>query len=128
MLNDAQIDYLLQIKETKPPLSERTVRVMLQALRWPPSVVDQGIAFLKKPPAPYGALPPPPVFVEPPPPALAPKPIEIKQNPFPVGSSHFRDVRRHEASRKNPNRHYVLGALFGLAVFIAGLILYARFL
>lgn len=130
MLNDEQIDYLLQIKATTPPLQERTVRVMLNALRWSPEEIRHALLFLKKSPAPPSPSSPAAPAEAKLPLSVAegslqiPSPtISIKQNPFPIGSPLV-----PKAPKSKRWKHALhLGALLGLVVFLGGLILYARF-
>ncbi|GEM_PF-6463948 len=122
MLTGEHIDYLLQIRETKPPIPDKTVRVMLAALFWSPDEIDRGIAFLHMPPAPEGALPPTPVNVADRAPVIKERSITIKQNPFPVGSPLLNSVSP-EAGKKR--RSFFAGALLGLLLFIAALVFYA---
>lgn len=125
MLTDEQIDYLLQIRETKPPLSEKTVRVMLGALRWSPEEIQHGINFLNRPPAPEDAQPPTPVDVsDGEPSAPTEKPIVIKQNPFPVGSPLLKNSKSEIVNNKKLLRF--AGIIVGLIVFIEGLFVYAK--
>lgn len=124
------MNYLLQIRETKPPLPDRTVRVMLRALFWSPEEIERGIAFLAMPPAPKDALPPPPVDVSDPLPQATKtsKPADIRQNPFPVGSPLITSAKKHSAVQKGKAKtHFLAGAIAGLVVFIIGLVIYARF-
>jgi len=126
MLNGEQIDYLLQIRDTKPPIADGTVRVMLGALFWSPEEIDHGIAFLHMPPAPEGSLPPKPVNVgEHAPVVPKEKPITIKQNPFPVGSPLLNTVTPETGNKKR--RSLFAGAVFGFVVFAASVIGYVIF-
>jgi len=127
MLTEDQIDYLLQIKESKQSISERTARVMLHALRWTSEEIERGIAFLKQPdPKPEPALAPEAIVsAEPELPQPSLKPITVKQNPFPVGSP-FEKILK-ERQEKRHNRLTVAGAIIGAAVFILGLVFYALF-
>lgn len=122
MLTGEHIDYLLQIRETKPPIPDKTVRVMLAALFWSPEEIDRGIAFLHMPPAPEGALPPTPVNVAGRVPVIKEKPITVKQNPFPVGSPLLKSVNLDGGKKR---RSFFAGAMAGLLVFVAALIAYA---
>ena len=130
MLTDEHMDYLLQIRETKPPLPERTVRVMLRALFWSPEEIEHGLVFLAMPPASKDAKPPAPVDVSdplPPAPKLQ-KPADIKQNPFPVGSPLITSAKQHSEVQKVKSKSHVLaGAILGLVVLIISLVIYARF-
>lgn len=132
MLSGDQIDYLLQIEDTKPTLPERTVRVMLGALRWSPEEIEHGIKFLNRPPA----TEEPKLFVKPSvevqnPVPLLPKPekpIVIKQNPFPLGSPLFKNTKRRSELLKKKGNHFIRGVIMGGMVFIAGLFAYGYFL
>lgn len=126
MLTGEQIDYLLQIRDTKPSIPDKTVRVMLGALFWSPQEIDHAIVFLHMPPAPEGALPPVPVNVGDRVPAVSKeKPITIKQNPFPLGSPLLNNVKPETGDKKRRLRF--AGAVLGLAVFVGTLIAYAVF-
>ena len=126
MLTDEQIDYLLQIRETKPPIPDKTVRVMLKALFWSPEEIDRGVAFLHVPPAPEGSLPPTPIDVSDPEPSVPKeKPITIKQNPFPVGSPLLKNLKSEAHKKKGPS--FWAGSVLGAVVFVAALIIYAVF-
>ncbi|MCR4311279.1 MAG: hypothetical protein NUV54_01790 [Candidatus Taylorbacteria bacterium] len=129
MLTDEQVDYLLQIRNTTPPLPERTVRVMLSSLRWSPETIEHAIAFLKQPPAPADAKPPAPIDVadKPPAPPAPPRPIVIKQNPFPIGSPLLRSVQRHEEQHKKKKYPLFVGAGIGFAFFVVALVVYSQF-
>ncbi|KKU65434.1 MAG: hypothetical protein UX89_C0029G0006 [Parcubacteria group bacterium GW2011_GWA2_47_16] len=124
MLTGEQIDYLLQIRDTNPPIADSTVRVMLAALFWSPEEINHGIAFLHLPPAPEGSLPPTPVNVGDRAPSVPKeKPISIKQNPFPVGSSLLNAVKPETGNKKK--RLFLAGAVLGVVVFVAALFAYA---
>ncbi len=129
MLTEEQIDYLLQIRDTKPPLPEKTVRVMLSALRWSDETIDHAILFLARPAGTGEEKAPAPIDVSepPPPPSPAPKPVNIKQNPFPIGSPLIRNARLHEQRRRRLKHPFIDGAIFGLVIFIIGLVLFAQF-
>ena len=125
MLTGEQIDYLLQIRDTVPPISDNTVRVMLAALFWSPEEINHGIAFLHMPPAPEDALPPTPLDVGDHVPVIKEKPIIVKQNPFPLGSPLLKTA---EPDAKNKKRHsFFRGAIAGLIVFVGAFIVYAVF-
>ncbi len=127
MLSEDQIHYLFQIRDTTPALPERTVRVMLGALRWSPEQIEHAINFLKMPPADPRSKPPAPIQVEEPMPIpIPPKQITIKQNPFPIGSPLMRSAKRHEEIQKKPENHFVAGIVLGFVVVIAGVILYVK--
>lgn len=132
MLSDGQIDYLLQIEDTKPPLPERTVRVMLDALRWSPEEIEHGIKFLNRPPAAEKPKPAESLVKVPKP--LAPpgiesqKPIVIKQNPFPIGSPLLKNTKHHSELLKKKENHFIRGVIIGGIVFVAGLFAYGYFL
>lgn len=126
MLTGEQIDYLLQIRDTKPPISDKTVRVMLGALFWSPQEIDHAIVFLHMPPAPDDALPPVPVNVGDRVPAVPKeKPITIKQNPFPLGSPLLNNVTPETSDKKE--RLFFAGVVFGVVVFVGAIISYAIF-
>ena len=126
MLNDDQMDYLLQIRDTKPPIADKTVRVMLGALFWSPEEINHGIAFLHLPPAPEGSLPPTPVNVGDRAPSVPKeKPISIKQNPFPIGSSLLNGAKPETDSKKRRLRF--AGAVLGCIVILLVLIGYVIF-
>lgn len=123
MLTGEQIDYLLQIRDTQPPIPDKTVRVMLGALFWSPQEIDHAIVFLHMPPAPDDALPPVPVNVGDRVPAVPKeKPITVKQNPFPLGSPLLNNVKPEIGDKKRRLRF--AGAIFGLLVFVAALVVY----
>ena len=129
MLTDDQIGYLLQIRDTKPALSEKTVRVMLGALRWSSESIDDGIKFLKLPPAPEGTEPIiPEEFKESSNQEELPlKQINIKQNPFPIGSPLINSPKRKEWGiskiRINP---ITAGLIVGVIVLFIWLVMYAK--
>ena len=126
MLTGEQIDYLLKIRDTKPSIADSTVRVMLAALFWSPEEINHGIAFLHLPPAPEGALPPKPINVGDSVPTVPKeKPITIKQNPFPVGSSLLKSLKPEAANKKR--RLFFAGAALGILVFITVLVAYVWF-
>ncbi|MDO8482576.1 MAG: hypothetical protein Q7S86_02025 [bacterium] len=126
MLTGEQIDYLLQIRDTKPPIADSTVRVMLGALFWSPEEINHGIVFLHLPPAPDGSLPPTPVNVGDRAPSVPKeKPITIKQNPFPVGSPILNSAKPETSSKKRRLRF--AGAVFGCIVIVLALIGYVIF-
>src|SRR3989338_6639322 len=126
MLTGEQIDYLLQIRDTNPPIADSTVRVMLAALFWSPEEINHGIAFLHLPPAPEGSLPPTPVNVGDRAPSVPKeKPIIIKQNPFPVGSSLLNSVKSETDGKKRRLRF--AGAILGCVVILLVLIGYVIF-
>lgn len=126
MLTGEQIDYLLQIKDTKPSIPDKTVRVMLGALFWSPQEIDHAIDFLHMPPAPDDALPPVPVNVGDRVPAVPKeKPITIKQNPFPIGSPLLNNVKPETGDKKRRLRF--AGAIFGFVIFVGVVISYATF-
>lgn len=128
MLTDEQVDYLLQIRDAKPPIPERTVRVMLSSLRWSPDEIEHGIAFLRKPPptraeteearkavAPVAPMP----TAEP----ELPKP-NLRQNPFPIGSPLFKGAA-HRADAGARHRRFVFsGILSAFVLLLAGLLIY----
>ncbi|MBI2476519.1 MAG: hypothetical protein HYV67_04755 [Candidatus Taylorbacteria bacterium] len=128
MLSDDQIDYLFQIKESKPPIPERTLRVMLKALRWSAEEIEHSLAFLKRPPreAAAAAPEPPRIYVPPPDESSLPlrRPISLKQKPF-LGSP-LTEISKQRQKRKH-RRLTLAGAVLGALVFLAGLIIFARF-
>jgi hypothetical protein len=128
MLTDEQIGYLLQIRDTEPKLPERTVRVMLGALRWSPEVIEKGVEFLRIPPASEEAKPQnPKIFKEPDDPEVLPfKPIDIKQNPFPIGSPLIRKPNISEGIHKKKISPIAGGLIVGIIVFAIWLLLYAQ--
>ena len=101
------------------------MRGMLGALRWTPETIDHAIAFLKQPLAPEDAKPPNPIDVSDAPPEV-PKPVSIKQNPFPIGSPLLKNARHHEELHAKTKHPFLRGAVAGVIVLIAGLVLYAR--
>lgn len=129
VLNENQIDYLLQLKKTVPPLQEKTAMVMLRALRWSPEEVEHGIAFLELPPAPLDAKPPEPIkFTEPVDPASEPpKPVNIRQTPFPIGSPLLKSARHRAEVDIAKRRPIIFGFVVGFIIFCVGVILYMNF-
>ncbi len=124
MLTEDQIDYLFQIKESKPKIPDDTVMVMLKALHWTSEEIKRGIAFLKRPPE--SAIPSvrsPYVSPEDIPPQLDPS-IVIKQNPFPIGSP-FAGVLKQQEEKKH-SRLTLAVAIIGAVIFLAGVLVYAR--
>jgi hypothetical protein len=129
MLTGDQIDYLLKIEDTKPPLPDRTVRVMLYALRWAPEEVERGINFLKRAPSLNK-----PKSVELASDAQKPsseivstqKPIIIKQDPFPVGSPLIKNTKNHSSFGGRVD-HFKTGIIVGGIIFMAGLFAYVYF-
>ena len=127
MLTEDQIHYLLQMRETVPVLPERTVRIMLGALRWSPEQIERAVTFLRIPPANPESKPPAPIQVEEPAPIpILPKPVTIKQNPFPIGSPLLNSAKYHEVTQKKPNNHFLAGSILGFVVVVAGVILYTK--
>ncbi|MDO8482843.1 MAG: hypothetical protein Q7S86_03430 [bacterium] len=125
MLSEDQIDYLLQIKETKPAISDSTVQIMLEALRWDPKEIERGIAFLNRPYVKTNGMLASMTYLEPVAPALnLPKPIIIKQHPFPIGSP-FVKHEKHKQNKKH-KQQAIAGAIFGGVLFVVGVIVYAR--
>ncbi len=130
MLSDDQIDYLFQIKQSTPPIPDRTLRVMLKALRWSPEEIEHGLAFLKRPPlaaAPRAAR----VYVPLPPEPLTPlrKSISIKQDPFPIESRFVRDLKNGVRKARQEWKHAThVGVIVGAIIFLVGLLVYARFM
>lgn len=126
MLTGEQIDYLLQIRDTQPPIPDKTVRVMLGALFWSPQEIDHAIVFLHMPLAPDDALPPVPVNVGDRVPAVPKeRPITVKQNPFPLGSPLLNNVKPETGDRKRRLRF--AGAVAGGIVIVLALIGYVIF-
>jgi hypothetical protein len=125
MLTDEQIGYLLQIRDTKPALGAQTVRIMLGALRWSDEEIEKGLEFLKIPPAPENVKPTTPeTYKEPPnPEVLSPKPINIKQNPFPIGSPLINGPSKREGFHKIKINPVIGGLIVGCIVFIIILII-----
>ena len=132
MLSDEQMGYVLQIRDTKPPLSYGTVRIMLQALHWSPDEIKRAINFLKNPPEPTSVSgeawdnPKPPtsdieVNVK----KIPNLNISIKQNPFPVGSPLLTTGNILEA--KSREYHLISGAVLGFLILVAGIIAYGYF-
>lgn len=128
MLTEDQIDYLFQIRDSKPAIPPDTVRVMLKALRWTPDEIEHGIDFLNRPDA-KDEPEPEPARAEASAPAvpvpLMPKPVKIKQNPFPVGSPFAKSLKEKETKRHR--RLIIAGAIAGFIFFVLGVLLYARF-
>lgn len=129
MLTEDQIDYLFQIRDSKPPLSADTVRVMLKALRWTSDEIERGINFLQRPDAKpeleqvLATVPVPKVVETPKPKPIAP--AKIKQNPFPIGSPFVTNLKLQQEKRHK--RLVIAGAVTGLIVFIVGIFVYAKF-
>lgn len=117
MLSEDKIDYLLQIRDSKPPLRSDTVRIILSALRWDEEEIQRGLEFLGRPgatDAQYQAqkvpLSEPEISVE------QGKPINIKQNPFPLGTPFAKMI---QVERERMHTHHVLaGFMFG-GIFIS---------
>lgn len=130
MLSDEQMGYVLQIRETEPPLPESTIRIMLKALRWSPDDINRTIIFLKSPPAPDSRetadnLPATPPKEDNPKESSRVSEINIKQTPFPIGSPFSATPKSQTGNgRKRPA---LAGAIFGFLVFLVGLIAYGYF-
>ncbi|MES2088129.1 MAG: hypothetical protein V4467_04035 [Patescibacteria group bacterium] len=127
MLSEDKIDYLLQIRDSKPGLRPETVKVILRALRWDEDEIARGLEFLKRPAPSVAAAVPTPV-------ELAesdeevpdePKPIVIKQNPFPLGAPHHKLVAQRKENRHN--HHVLAGFVFGAIVITSFLIWYGYY-
>jgi len=129
-MTDEQLAYLFQIKASKPSLADSTVRVMLSALRWTPEEIERALVFLKRPPSP--SQPPSSKVFEPPTLVVLAKPINIKQNPFPIGTpgspvtfGRKKNVEKDVVITKASVHHSLAGAIIGLVVFVVGLLAYA---
>ncbi|MEK7575088.1 MAG: hypothetical protein AAB511_02570 [Patescibacteria group bacterium] len=126
MLAEDQIDYLFQIRDSKPAIPADTVRVMLKALRWNPEEIDHGIDFLNRPDAPVSVEKALTQVSEANISNIEPeisRPIKIKQNPFPVGSPFATGLKQQEAKRHK--RLMIVGGVAGFLVFVVGLFAYA---
>ena len=131
MLTDGQIDYLLQLRKSKDRIPNDTVRIMLSALRWSDGDIDRALAFINKQfdtenqKNDHVALASEAEIDTNISQVVAPA-VNIKQNPFPVGSPFHQNLKKIEELKGN--RHALLGVVFGLFVFLAGVLAFSFFL
>lgn len=128
MLTDGQIDYLLQLRKSKDRIPNDTVRIMLGALKWSDGDIDRAISFINKQfdteneNSKHAVLASQSQLATDISQAVIPV-VNIKQNPFPVGSPFHQNLKRIEELKGN--RHGLLGVVFGLLVFLAGVLAYS---
>lgn len=151
MLNDAEIDYLLELRDARPILPEKTVRVILGALNWKPESIERGLQFLHQPEGEgfvtkdeksnvaeqfvSGLLPTftPPKIIE----VSAekrvytsPLSVNIKQKPFPIHSNLIHGEKKSSEEKKgffSGRKGVVHGVITGFTFFVSLLIIYAYF-